>query len=217
MQHKIIYFTDALCGWCFGFSPVVAQLQATYQDRIAFDVISGGLFLDERAGLINDVAPHIKAGAYKQVEARTGVKFGERFLTEGVAKGAMTLNSRPPAAAICIVKEHKPEQAIPFVSTLLNAFYVDGMDSEDSDGYAALAAEIGLDAGQFSAEMQTPHYHQQAQAEFDFYRGYGVRGFPSLVLESGGQRYLLATGYAPFAQLAEQLDAFLAANATHSG
>jgi hypothetical protein len=35
-----------------------------YRDKIDFNVVSGGLALGERAGLINDVAPYIKVEAY---------------------------------------------------------------------------------------------------------------------------------------------------------
>ena len=78
-EVKLIYYFDALCGWCYGFSPVVSKLQETYKNKIDFEVISGGLFLGNRVGTVNDVAPYIKAGAYKSVESRTGVKFGKSF------------------------------------------------------------------------------------------------------------------------------------------
>jgi len=39
---KLIYYFDALCGWCFGFSPVISQLEKEFEDRLNFEVISGG-------------------------------------------------------------------------------------------------------------------------------------------------------------------------------
>jgi len=209
MKPKITYVTDALCGWCFGFSPVMAQLQDEYKDRIDFDIISGGLFLDGRVGLINEVAPYIKAGAYKQVESHTGVKFGEAFLQKVFTDGQMMLDSRPPAVAMAIVKEQIPDQAIPYVSMLLNAFYIDGMDSGDLQGYATRAEQIGLDKEDFLAKMVNPTYQQMAQAEFNLYRNSGISGFPSLILELNGKRTQLTKGYVPFNKLTEQLESLL--------
>jgi len=92
---KIVYYTDVQCGWCYGFSPVIKKIYQNYQGLIDFEVISGGLFIGDRTGLINDVAPHIKAGAYKQVEAMTGVKFGPQFINHSLLTGTMTLDSLP--------------------------------------------------------------------------------------------------------------------------
>ena len=69
---KLIYYFDALCGWCYGFSPVMSKVQEKYSGKLDIEVVSGGLFLGKRAGGVNEVAPHIKAGAYKSVERRTG-------------------------------------------------------------------------------------------------------------------------------------------------
>ena len=75
-KFSIIYVYDALCGWCYGFSPVIKQVFEKYQAQFDFEVISGGMILGERQGPIGEVAAYIK-GAYKTVEDTTGVKFGE--------------------------------------------------------------------------------------------------------------------------------------------
>ncbi|MFW5658939.1 MAG: hypothetical protein ACOCZ8_03040, partial [Bacteroidota bacterium] len=39
---KVIYVYDALCGWCYGFSPNIQQLHDEFGDRVDFEVVSGG-------------------------------------------------------------------------------------------------------------------------------------------------------------------------------
>ena len=56
---KVIYCTDALCGWCFGMSDDISKLYEEFKDRVEFDLLNGGLFLDERVGPINEIAPYI--------------------------------------------------------------------------------------------------------------------------------------------------------------
>ena len=107
MQEKItiLYFYDALCGWCYGFSPVIQKLHQQFEDHFEFQIISGGLRLGEGVSPIGEVAPYIKAGAYQTVEERCGVKFGEAFIKGPMEKGDMILNSEPPAIALAIVKD----------------------------------------------------------------------------------------------------------------
>jgi hypothetical protein len=72
MQHKIIYIYDALCGWCYGFSPVMQQLQEKYAGKLEFEVLSGGMIMGLRAGPIGEVAAYIEK-AYPDVESETCV------------------------------------------------------------------------------------------------------------------------------------------------
>jgi len=109
---KLVYYYDALCGWCYGFSPVMSKIENKYSDKLDIKVISGGLFLGSRAGRVNVVAPHIKAGAYKSVELRTGVKFGKPFLDDVFGNGDMILNlfrssQYAGMPALVLVKENK--------------------------------------------------------------------------------------------------------------
>ncbi len=75
----LIYIYDALCGWCYGFTPVMQQLEAAYRDKVAFDVLSGGMVPPEHAQPVRAKASYI-AGAYKTVEEYTGIQFGEAYL-----------------------------------------------------------------------------------------------------------------------------------------
>ena len=76
---KLIYVYDALCGWCFGFSPVMSTFAKKYQSEIEVQVVSGGMIRGDRIGPIGEVAPYIKE-AYKTVEDSTGITFGKAFL-----------------------------------------------------------------------------------------------------------------------------------------
>jgi len=131
-DDKLIYYTDGLCGWCFGFSPVMTNISEYFNAQLSIDVISGGLFLGERTGKVNQIAPYIKQGAYKQVERTTGVKFGHGFLDDINGDERISLNSMPMAQALCIVKEQYPDKVLPFLKQLLDAVYIDGMNSDDA-------------------------------------------------------------------------------------
>ena len=205
---KLTYYYDALCGWCYGLSPVISKLKEKYGDQLKVEVISGGLFLGNRAGYVNDVAPHIKAGAYKSVENQTGVKFGAPFLEDVFGKGNMTLNSLPPSIALCIIKEHLPKKELIFAEMLLHAVYFEGFDPINIIWYGTIAEKVGFDKHEFNSKMYDPKYEILALKEFKKFQNSGFSGMPTLVLDNAGTSVLLSNGYTSFENLDTQLNDF---------
>src|SRR5690242_16380389 len=109
MKPKIIYVYDALCGWCFGFSPVIRAVQDAYRDEFDFEIISGGMMIGDRAGRISDVAPYIR-NTYKTVEETTGIVFGLGFI-RNLEEGYMIFNSERPAIGLSVFKRLLPNRA----------------------------------------------------------------------------------------------------------
>lgn len=202
---KIVYVFDALCGWCYGFSPVIKQLHENYADKFDFTIVSGGLSV-ENPGPINEVAPYIKAGAYKTVEEKCGVKFGDAFINGTLKTGDMILNSLPPAIALAIVKEQMPSKAFAFGTILHKAIYVDGHQPEDIEGYGKYAAKIGLDPVQFVSDMSKENYEKVAYNDFSIAKQYGVVGFPSLVAVKKDTSFIINNGYNSYDKIAAVLD-----------
>ncbi len=210
MKPTLIYVYDALCGWCYGFSPVLKKLQKTFGDDLDFEVMSGGMITGSRIGPIGEVAPYIRQ-AYRDVERATGVTFGPGFLEGTLAKGTALFTSEPPAVALCIVRAHQPARAVAFAAALQTAIYYDGIAPADPAAYGPYASAIGLHADDFVRQMGEETYRVQAQAEFAQAAAWGVRGFPTVLLARAGTLTLLTHGFAPYEGLAARLRAELAA------
>jgi protein-disulfide isomerase-like protein with CxxC motif len=43
MAKHFFYVTDPMCSWCWGFSPVIHQINATFGDEAPIRVIVGGV------------------------------------------------------------------------------------------------------------------------------------------------------------------------------
>ncbi len=203
-MHKIIYCYDALCGWCYGFSPVMEKIHQQYQQDFQFEVISGGMITGERIGPVGEVAPYIKQ-AYKLVENTTGVKFGDDFLRV-LNEGKAIFTSIPPAIALSILKEEKPEMAVPFAGALQRMIYFDGKAPDDFDAYADLAEKFRFNRQEFLEKMQDDEYHQLAEKDFQLTARLGVRGFPMVIAEMDQQYYALANGYATLEDMQERIE-----------
>jgi putative protein-disulfide isomerase len=198
--HKIIYVFDALCGWCYGFSPVVKALFETYQDKFEFEVLSGGMILGDRAGPIGEVAAYINS-EYKTVEDTTGIKFGKAFLTH-LEKGVMKFSSEKPAIALSVFKSSQPERAIVFAHDLQQSTYFDGKDPNHNELYRYLAVNFGIDPDEFEKKLLLEEYRDAAFYDFALAKQLQVESFPAVLLqESETKFYLLAKGYTDFETL----------------
>jgi putative protein-disulfide isomerase len=197
---KILYVYDALCGWCFGFSPVMARLSDEYKDKLTFEVISGGLMVGERVGPIGVVAPYIKT-AYQDVERATGVLFGEKFVKGSLEKGTMILNSIPPAIAMCIFRERFPEKALAFAGLLHQMIYIDGFEPENIEVYSEYSSRLGFDKEEFNIKMSDAGYLRLALLDFQLAQALQANGFPAVYYQTEDKLYKIASGYMPYERL----------------
>lgn len=204
------YVFDALCGWCYGFSPTMQRIAAQYQDKLQFEVISGGMVTGQRIGPIGQVAGYIRT-AYKDVERTTGTKFGPGFLQGTLAKGTATFSSIEPAKALATFRNHKPQQALAFAHTLQHAIYFDGVAPTDLDAFADLAAKQGIDKAGFLREARSREVEQQMLKEFRTSDSLGVQGFPTLFLMRNGKLVKLAEGYVAEKELMARIERVLTA------
>ena len=190
----VYYFYDALCGWCYGFSPVLQKFYENHRDEADFRVVSGGMIVGERIGPIFEVAPYIRS-AYKEVEAAAGVTFGEAFLKNMLAEGTTVMTSVPPAVALTIFAEKFPDRQVEFAAELQRAIYYDGVPPEDTAAYAERAAKFGFDADEFNYKISSQEYHERARADFKLTQQFGIQGFPALVVQIDDEYFLLARGF----------------------
>ena len=195
-QPAIIYAYDALCGWCYGFSPVMANFYEAQKGKYNFYVLSGGMVTGERIGPIGTIAPYIKK-AYKDVERGTGIVFGEGFLNNILEPGKAVFSSLKPGYALTALKKEKPEMAMAFSKRLQKAVYSDGILVDEWDSYKPLAVEFGLDPEQFIKAMKSPEIQAETEKEFAVCSQLGVTGFPTVFLIKDNKMYRIAEGYVP--------------------
>jgi putative protein-disulfide isomerase len=203
---KIIYVYDALCGWCYGFSPVIQELYDNYGHQLKFEVVSGGMVIEDRIGPVSDMADYI-SGAYTAVENASGVKFGNKFLEETMYRHDVVFSSVEPAIALSAFKTLQPENAVKFASAIQTAIYYHGAESAIYDTYADLAQEFGIDRKTFIDKMNDSETIALAEADFRRSRALGVNGFPTTFYEdANGNRVLLSRGFTTYDNISLRLE-----------
>ena len=202
-KMKIIYAYDALCGWCYGFEPVIMAYAAKHPE-IEIEVLSGGMITGSRIGPIGQVAPYIKT-AYKDVENATGVKFGKPFLMDVLDKGTAIFTSIPCGLALTAFKQLMPAKALDYAAALQKAIYYNGTDPSDMEAFARLAEGLGASKDPFLKLAASNDIKQMTQDEFLRVSRFGVRGFPTVLIERDGSYQAVSSGYLPLAELEKKL------------
>lgn len=209
MDRPVVYYIfDVLCGWCYGFSPVIAQLEEEYRDDFDFRVISGGMILGEREGPVGEVAGYIKE-AYPQVEEMTGVKFGEAFLKNILEPGTAQFSSLPGALALATFRLYQPDNALAFARRMQEAVYKEGLPPTEAKTFGHCAEDFGMNATDFMRLMVDKDKLELVQNEFKVVKHWGIQGFPSVVYQKGEKGYLINRGYRPYSELKQSFEATL--------
>jgi putative protein-disulfide isomerase len=203
---KIIYVYDALCGWCYGFSPVILELYDKYGHQLEFEVVSGGMITGDRIGPVSDMAAYI-SGAYTAVENASGVKFGKKFLEETLYRDDVIFSSIEPALALSAFKTFQSENAVNFASAIQTVIYYHGAEPALYETYADIAQEFGIDRKAFLNKMNGPATIALAEADFRHSRELGVNGFPTTFYEdANGNRVQLSRGFTSYDNLSARFE-----------
>jgi putative protein-disulfide isomerase len=219
MKPLLIYCYDAYCGWCYGFSPVMKKIAATFNDQLDVEVFSGGMMTGENTRSIKVMGPYIQ-GAYRRVEELTGVQFGADFLwhINNPTESDWIMNSEKPAIALCIFKELLPAQQIGFASDLQYALNYEGRDLDDNEAYRHLLETYGIDADDFYTKLKSEAYKEKAHYEFAICKQLQADSFPQVLLQTGETKfYLLAKGFTPFEELEARIKSVLSTLDTTTG
>ncbi len=203
----LIYCYDAYCGWCYGFSEVMKKINSTYKNKLEIEVISGGMILPEHPVHISATAAYIES-AYKNVEAVTGVKFGDDYLwhIKNPHQSDWYPNSEKPAIALCIFKEYHPDQQVLFAADLQYALHYEGRDLCDDEAYRHLLEKYNIPVEDFNSKLYDEFYKAEAYAEFDLCKKLQVTAFPAvLAQESESKFHLVARGYTNFETMDKRL------------
>ena len=206
---ELLYVHDPLCGWCYGMSSVINQVQREFAGRVDVSVLCGGMVRDDDAGPIGESWDYIRQ-AIGQVEDVTGVGFGEPFKALGEA-GTYHYDSEPPSRAIVAFRHltQDPARTVAFAHAVQTAFFRDGQNLNAAATYTPLLAPFGLDEAEFLRRFIAPETATAARQEFAAVARIGVQGFPTAVVRIGEQGYVLARGYQPFEQLRAGLEQLL--------
>ena len=211
MNPVLIYCYDALCGWCYGFSPVIKKIATEYKDTLHAEVLSGGMILPQRPAPIGSMSQYI-SGAYKRVEELSGITFGQDYLWHifNPEESDWYLDSLKPAVAMCVFKEQRPELQVEFASDLQYSHLFEGRDLSDNEAYRHLLDRYELSPESFYQKLADDAYAEKARYEFALVKQLQVNGFPSVMIQTEESKfYMVARGFTPYETVKQNIESVL--------
>ena len=205
------YIGDPMCSWCWGMSPALQELAAYCHSRnIDFSVHVGGL----RPGGGDEWSPSFKdflRHEWTRIHQVTGQPFGFTLLD----KAEFDYDTEPACRAVVVMAEllKKKTQGgqalLSFFSAIQKHFYVDGADPREAAFYCELCSEAAIPYQEFLEHFLSASAKAATLKEFQRCRNWGIRGFPSIVLDWQGQITPLASGYATSTVLIQKLSSLV--------
>lgn len=193
-KTKIYYVFDPLCGWCYGFSPVIQQVAAGWTGKVEVEVVVGGMVTGTQEGIMDPGMARYILSAFPRVEKLAGVKFGEAYKKQ-LESGRYYSSSVASCRAVVAFRSLKPEKTLAFISAIQRKMFVDGSDLQKMDEMAEIAASLGVDKATFIQKAQSEENRKATELDFKRAAALGVNGFPSLVIEKTGKFEKLTEGY----------------------
>lgn len=203
-KPEFIYVYDPLCGWCYGFSPVMQKLKDYYKDKMNFTIYSGGLVVGERVSSIKEGFGFIKAGT-KTVTKTTGVEFGKPFM-DLVEEGSYIYNSEPACVALTVFKTINPERAFEFAHDMQLALFKAGKSLNDTATFLNLVKNFDVNPDDFLQKFRQEEYKKATYEEFETANALGADGFPTVIIKKGNDYKVLSNGYKDYDELRREID-----------
>jgi putative protein-disulfide isomerase len=194
---RVLIVTDPMCSWCWGMSSAVEEAADRLSGEVTFGFLLGGVNVHGTQP-IGAYGRRLLMRIWKEVQATTGTEFGFRL------PDPFVFNSTLPCLAVAAVRRHTGRAPFGYLHQLQRCFFVDGADLNDVALLARTAGDFGVPQQVVTEGVEDAAIRAATAAEFEGSRRYGTNALPSLLVESAGERRLLAGGYADAAML-EQL------------
>ena len=183
-KPHIAYVADPMCAWCWGFAPVLADVEARLPEGVETKLVLGGLAPDSDVPMPESMRRYIQS-AWRDIEARTEARFEWRYWERNEPR-----RSTWPACRAVLAAGERGEEMFGAIQT---AYYREARDPSRLEVLLDLASGLGFEREEFAAHMEGPEVASLLEADFNLRDRIGASSFPSLGIERDG--FLVAHGF----------------------
>ncbi len=187
----LYYFGDPMCSWCWGFKPVLEQLDQEYPELKRVTVM-GGLRAGEEVPMDDDLAELIQ-NAWSRIEDSTGQSFNHDFWKQH----RPLATTWPACKAVLSARALNPEKEWPFMVAMFKAYFNEVRDPSSRETHLAVAGEQGFDPEEFGRMLDSVEVTQALYKDLRLTQSNGITGFPSVILKISDNNYLISPGDQP--------------------
>ncbi|MBO0145261.1 DsbA family protein [Agrobacterium sp. Ap1] len=191
-KAHITYLFDPLCGWCYGASPLLAQLAAL--PNLIVTLAPTGLFSGTGTRPVDEQLAAFAWSNDVRIASLTGQRFTEDYHVQVLGGGGM-LDSGPATLAVTAVSLTEPSREIDALKLIQEARYASGRNITDLPELRAMLEHAGLKAASDrlatpDAELLAANRKRIERARL-LMREFEAGGVPALIVDDGRRRALV--------------------------
>lgn len=199
------YVADPMCSWCWGFTPVLDAVKERFGERLKIALLLGGLRPYTRDPMSPSQREEI-LHHWHQVHARSG----QPFAFEGAMPPGFVYDTEPASRGVVTVAELDPSKTFAMFKSIQHAFYAEQKDVTQAAVLAELALRLGVPTDVFLQAFESAAAADKTRAHFQKTQQFGVRGFPTLILQQPASYALITAGWQSFQDLLPKIERALA-------
>lgn len=208
MRTTVMYLFDPLCGWCYGASPLIQQLDQHH--AFTLELAPTGLFAGGGRTMDAAFADYAWPNDLR-IAKLTGQRFTEAYRQKVLGHLGSRFDSAAATLALTAVSVFEPQRELETLKALQEARYVQGLDTCDVSVVATLLRDRGLAAAADRLATSDAELLAANAARIQKARGlmqtFGAQGVPALVVsDDKGSRKLSGNAlYGNFDTLLSQI------------
>lgn len=206
-MNKLIYFSDPMCSWCYGFKPELEKLINNFNIDFDLEIVMGGL----RPGggqPWDDEYKYALRSHWDSVHIASGQPFSYKLLAES----NFNYNTEPACRAVCVVKKIDPGKTFDFFNKVQHMFYAEGEDPTVENFYKPILNTLEIDQTEFFDLFRSEEGYLLTEMDFRKTVQFKVNGFPTLLAEISDHVYPISKGFGNYQMLKDRLNTLLLQN-----
>jgi putative protein-disulfide isomerase len=171
-----------MCSWCWAFRPLWNEIVVRLPENVQCQRILGGLAPDTDQVMPIEMQDRLQ-GIWQKIQQTV---LDTQFNFEFWEKCTPRRSTYAACRAVIAARRQNPRYEETMILAIQQAYYLEARNPADMGTLKELANEIGLERAIFSVDIESPTVHQALLNEIEFTRRLGVKGFPTLLLETEG-------------------------------
>jgi len=199
------YAHDPMCSWCWGFAPVLRELEAGLPDGVVVQRLLGGLAEDTDRTMPEEMQQRIQSTWRRIRETIPGTEFNFDFWTRCVPRRSTWASCR----AVIAARRQGAACDRQMTAAIQHAYYMQARNPSDESTLVELAQELGLDEARFVADLDSAATRAELQREMQRCESLRIQSFPALVLAAGDHEWHIPLDYHDSTHLLELVQELL--------
>lgn len=192
-MKKIIYLLDVQCGWCYGNSENISEINAIFSKDVEFELLVGGMLLGNQAPKGGEQFHQFILANSPRMESHTKAYVSPDFYKLS-KDNSYTFSSYEPDAAIVAIKKIAPDKIFAFTKELQRALFAQGKRLDVFENYVDVLTSLNISVEDFKKEWLSDENKLATEMEFKKAKQL-ANGYPTLILQDGEELITLAAGY----------------------